>query len=508
VSKALTFTGTPVAPGQSETLLVSGLNIEDPYYFAVIGKDSTGTRVGTMMFTATATQTLFTTTVLSGSGTDGIGQDIDGSGDFGRASDLNFAADGYSDLLVGSNGGNKAYVFFGSASGYSPTPSITITGTAATNFGSSVINAGDLDGDNLADIAIGAPNDGAGKIYVFSRKSPPASWGTTTGWPTALTQAQANYVLTIDGTFGGGAGSLQPNGLARLGNFDGTGADDLALGLISHGPNNTGSILIVKGSSTFASATIPGASTYEIDGTAQSFFGWPIVGIGPFFASPAGPGLITGAAPSNVYAFRGQAPTGVLALTAADDSALAPVLDGYGLGLSLLGAIGSSPAAVSVAAYQAATPFVDVHLGTTASGPFQGAAGAAPAAAVRFTDSASSNSFGVLNLGGGIKGTGQSVSLTGGDTVPDLVLGGHAEAGTPVYVVNGAAISTMAGSVNVAAAQTAIIGPIIKVSNRLPGSWGGFAGATVIPHSDDDGHADFAVGEFAPNKPGRVVVFH
>jgi hypothetical protein len=507
VTKALTFTGTPVAPGQAETLLVSGLNIEDPYYFAVVGKDSGGTRVGTMLFTATATQTQFITTVLSGSGTDALGQDIDGTGDFGRASDLNFVADGYSDLLVGSNGGNKVNVYFGSASGYSPTPSITITGTAATFFGSSAINAGDLDGDNLADIAIAAPNDGGGKIYVFSRKSPPASWGTTTGWPTALTQAQANYVLTVDATFGGAPGSIQPGGLARLGNFDGMGADDLAVGLILHG-TNVGSILIIKGSSTFASATIPGAGAYEIDGTASSFFGWPIVGIGPFFASPAGPGLISGASPSNVYAFRGQAPSGVLALTAADDSALAPAADGYGVGLGLLGAIGSSPAAVSVSAYLATPPYVDVHLGTTASGPFQGAAGAAPAATVRFTNSASSNSFGILNLGGGIKGTGQSVSLTGGDTVPDLVVAGNTETGSPVYIVNGAAISAMSGSVNVSAAQPAVIGPIVKIPNRLPGSWGGFAGATVIPHSDDDGHADFAIGEFGTNKPGRVVVFH
>jgi hypothetical protein len=506
MTKAITFTGTPKAPGQAETLLVSGLNIEDPYYFAVVGKDSGGTRIATsMLFTATATQTQFMTTVLSGSGTDALGMDIDGTGDYGRASDLNFTADGYSDLVVGSNNGNRVYVYFGSASGYSPTPSITITGTLG--FGNSAINAGDLDGDGLADIAIAAPNDGGGKIYVFSRKSPPASWGTTTSWPTALTQAQANYVLTADATFGGGAGSIQPGGLARLGNFDNMGADDLGVGLIAHN-TNAGSLLIIKGGATFASATIPGAGTYEIDGTAGSFFGWPLVGVGQFYASPAGTTLISSAAPSNVYAFRGQAPASVLALTAADDSTIGPTADGYGFSLGLLGALGSSVVSVSVSAYMAPTPYVDVHLGTPAVGPFQGAAGAAPSATVRLTDSASTNSFGVLNLGGGVKGTTQTVSLTGGDTVSDLVVAGNGEAGTPVYVVNGATISTMSGSFNVSAAQAAVIGPIIKVANRLPTSWGGFAGATIIPHSDNDTHADFAIGEFAPNKPGRVVVFH
>jgi hypothetical protein len=96
------------------------------------------------------------TTVLTGTGTDGIGQDVDGSGDFGRSSDLTFAVDGYSDLLVGTANSNRAFVYFGSATGYAATPSITITGTAATDFGSSVVNAGDLDGDGLADIAVAA----------------------------------------------------------------------------------------------------------------------------------------------------------------------------------------------------------------------------------------------------------------------------------------------------------------------------------------------------------------
>jgi hypothetical protein len=124
------------------------------------------------------------------------------------------------------------------------------------------------------------------------------------------------------------------------------------------------------------------------------------------------------------------------------------------------------------------------------------------------TNSAAGNSFGILNLGGGVKGTTQTVSLVGGDAVPDLVVAGNAEAGTPVYVVNGASIASLTGSVNVAAAQAAVVPPIVKVANRVPAPWGGFAGATVIPHSNNDSYGDFAVGEFGANKPGRVVIFY
>jgi hypothetical protein len=508
VTKAVTYTGTPAAPGQADGATVTGLNIEQAYYFAVSGKDAGGTRVGTLMATATAVQAQFMTTVLSGNGTDGIGQDVDGTGDFGRASDLGFTADGFSDLLVGTIGGNRVYVYFGSAAGYASTPSITITGMAGTDFGSSVINAGDLDGDNLADIAVAAPNDGGGgRIYVFSRKSPPASWGTTNTWPTTLTQAQANYVVTVDATFAGGAASIQPGGLARLGNFDGTGADDLAVGLILHA-SEAGSLLVVKGSTAFASRTIPDAQTIEIDGAAATQFGWPVVGIGQFFPTPAGPGLISSSLPSNVYAFRGQAPTAVLTVAAADDSVVGPTADGYGISLGFLGPLSGSPGAVSISAFLAAAPYVDVHLGTTTSGPFLGAAGAAPAQTVRFTDSASGNGFGVLNLGGGVKGTSQTVSLVGGDALPDLVVAGNGETGTPIYLINGAAISSLTGSINVSAAQPAVVPPIIKVANRLPASWGGYAGASIIPHSNDDTYGDFAIGEYAINRPGRVVIFY
>jgi hypothetical protein len=507
VTLAVTYTGVPAAPGKVDGVIVKNLDIEEGYYFAMVGKDGSGTR-GTIMATTAAVQASFMTTTLSGTGTDGIGQDLDGSGDFGTADNLSFTADGFSDLIVGADNGTHVYIYFGSSTGYASTPSITITGTVA-DFGQAVVNAGDLDGDGLADIAIASPNDGGGgKVYVFSRKNPPASWGTTNRWPATLTDTQANYVLTADPTFAGGIGSIQPVGMARLGNFDGTGTDDLAVGF-ALAKSNVGSLLIVKGGTAFASQTIPGTGTIEIDGTAAGgFFGLTTVGIGQFFPSPNGPALITSAGgASTIYAFAGQAPTAALTASAANDSTVTAVADFYGYNLGFLGPVGG-PGAVTIAATSATTPFVDVNLGTAAMGPFLGASGGAPAPTVRLEDGSAGNSFGVVNLGGGIKGMSQGVSFIGGDSVPDLVVAEQSEVETPIYVVNGAALSSMSGIVDVSAAQTAVVPSIVKAPNHFPSDWRGYGGMSLIIDSNKDGYADFAIGEFAPAKIGRVVVFY
>jgi hypothetical protein len=511
VTLSVSYTGVPAAPGHADELVVKNLNIEQAYYFAVAGTDANGTR-GTIMATATAVQAEFMTTVLAGAGTDGIGEDMDGSGDFGSASDLGFTPDGFSDLIVGGSGGMNVYVYFGTSSGYASTPSITITGTTA-NFGQAVVNAGDLDGDGLNDIAIASPNEGGGgTVYIFSRKNPPASWGTTNSWPPMLTGSQANYIFTADATYAGGTGSIQPAGMARLGNFDGSGADDLAIGFAIH-DSKIGSLLIVKGTSSLASMTIPdpaGTKTVEIDGTvAGGYFGILTVGIGQFFPLPAGSGLVTSAAgASDIYAFKGQSPSGVLTATGADDSVIGPVADLYGFTLGFLGTLGASPGAVTIGAPSASPAYVDVNLGTAGGGPLLGPAGGAPAPTVRFKDTAAGNSFGVVNFGGGVKGTSQTVSFIGGDTVSDLILAGQAEAGTPIYIVNGAAISSLPAAVDLSAAQTAVVPPIVKVANHFPSGWGGYGGASLIVDSNKDGYADFAIGEYAFGKAGRVVVFY
>ncbi len=88
------------------------------------------------------------------------------------AGDVN--GDNYADILVGAssykNGTGRAYVYAGSINGLSATPIFVITGEAEKNyFGFSVGEAGDVNGDGCADIIIGAYHysDSTGQIYVY-----------------------------------------------------------------------------------------------------------------------------------------------------------------------------------------------------------------------------------------------------------------------------------------------------------------------------------------------------
>jgi FG-GAP-like repeat len=502
VTAVATYAGTPKAPGNTDGTIVKAY-IENGYYFAVSGTDGSGAHVGDFMATSTPVAAHFLITTLSGQATtDHIGLDVSGAGDLGTATSRAFARDGLSDLVVGSAASTKVYLYFGTSSGYSTTPSVTITGSFS-GFGQGAIDAGDLDGDGLDDIAISSPNDGVGgKLFIFSRKNPPSSWGTTTSWPAALTDTQANYTITLDATF---TGTFPIRPLARLGNFDGTGSDDLAFA--TRGRGTGGSVLIIKGSSSFASLSLPNAAnTIEIDGPAAagSQFGYIAIGIGDFFPG-AGPALVTSAVNSStLYAYRGQ--PGVP--SAADDVTVGTAGQRYGATLGFLGPIGTSLGALTA---QASTgSFVDLFLGTAADGPFLGVPGGAPAPTIHFVDSAAGNSFGVLNVGGRLLGTSQTVSLIGGDLVADLLLAGQSETGSPIYMIDGAQIPTLSATVDVstAAARQQAENPIIRIPNIVPAAWSGYATGTMIPDSNGDSYGDFAVGEFASTSAGHVVVLY
>ncbi len=91
----------------------------------------------------------------------------------GNAGDVN--GDGYADAVVGAPGASNgqvgegiAYVHYGGAAGLSMPPSVTLeANTAGAAFGTSVASAGDVNGDGYADVVVGAPLNGTGRAYVY-----------------------------------------------------------------------------------------------------------------------------------------------------------------------------------------------------------------------------------------------------------------------------------------------------------------------------------------------------
>jgi hypothetical protein len=501
VTSTYTYSGTPASPDAPDGVTISGLNIETDYYFAIKAMDATG-NVGDLAATLTATRATFNVTVLSGVGTDNSGFDLDGSGDLGTAASRSFANDGLSDLIVGATAAKHVYVYFGTSSGYAA-PSITITGSF-NGFGRSVANVGDIDGDGLADIAVSSPNDNGGKVYIFSRKNPPGSWGSTTNWPSALTDSQANYVISTPATV---TGVIAGRGVQRLGDFDGDGNDDFSISY-SASASNTGSVIVVKGSSSFSSRTPDATNATQINGTvAAGAFGVAVAGIGRFNGPSSPATMVVGASlAGTAYSFSGLA-SGTSTAASATDSTVGVAAQRYGTPLGFLGPLGSSPGALTIAAVP--SQYVDVHLGTTSTGPFVGAAGSSPSPSVHLVDSQSGNSFGVVNIGSGFRGTSTVGSFIGGDSLPDLAVAGQGEIGRPIYLVSGGALITSSGTVDVAQPQTGNVPGIVKVSNKFPTDWStGYTTGCPIVDLDGDGFADFAIGEAASSAPGRVAVFY
>jgi hypothetical protein len=513
VTSTVAYTGTPSIKGNPDSITISPLNIETDYFFAIAAVDAAGNH-SAIVKTPTATRASFLVTILSGAtgSTDNSGFDIDGTIDIGGPTGLQ--PDGFSDLILGATSAKTVYVFFGSATGYSTTPSITITGTGApTGFGRSVANIGNVDGDfdsqlnPMDDFAISSPNDGTGKVFIFSRKNPPASWGSPPKWPSTLNDTDRTYVVSTPATV---TGVIAPRGLARLGDYDGDGIDDFAISY-SASTASTGAVVVVKGSSAFGSLTPDVTNSTLFNGTVTGgLFGAAVVGIGQFLGSSSRPTmLITASIAGTVYSFTGVSPPGGIASTVnADDSTVGSGPDRYGNPIGYLGPLGPSAGAITLAAVTG--KYVDLHIGTAATGPFLGTPGGAPTASVRFTDSQSGNSFGVINVGSGIRGKSQAVSFIGGvaDTLPDLVLAGQGD-GNRLYLVSGAALTTLSGTVDISTPLSGNVPGIVQIPNKFPADWAnGYTTGAVIVDSNNDKFADFAIGEFSSGKPGRVAVFY
>jgi hypothetical protein len=150
------------------------------------------------------------------------------------AGDVN--GDGFHDIIVGADGYNDhmglVAVYAGSKTGVSATPVFTATGEAILNyFGGAVGGAGDVNGDGVADIVVGANGyrDYSGRAYVYA--------GGAGG-------LDATPILTVTGQ---GTQTWLGKSVGSAGDVNGDGHDQIMVGAYGFG-DWTGRAYVFEGS--------------------------------------------------------------------------------------------------------------------------------------------------------------------------------------------------------------------------------------------------------------------
>jgi hypothetical protein len=169
----------------------------------------------------------------------------------------------------------SAYLVYGSGSGadvdlanLTPSQGVRFDGALEGQMGFSVSAAGDINGDGLADIVIGAPAEfatpnEAGSVYVIFGKA----GGLSNISPANLAPGDGFRI------HGAAAGDEAGYSVASAGDFNGDGFDDLVIGAPGADPNgqtDAGSVYVIFGkASGFGDidlAHLSPADGFRIDG--------------------------------------------------------------------------------------------------------------------------------------------------------------------------------------------------------------------------------------------------
>jgi hypothetical protein len=239
------------------------------------------------------------------------------------AGDVN--GDGFNDVIVGelSNGAGNAYVIFGGDQGNNDVDTatlastgrgFTIVGSGASHLGRAVSSAGDVNGDGLADVIVGAPGGGSGgTTYVIYGK-------TTTSPVNSLT---ANSVNAADG-FAIIDSSLDATaslgyGASSVGDVNGDGYSDLLV-TASRSGGTAGAAYVVFGSNSLTGTIdlnqLTASSGIRIAGqTINEQFGLSAKGIGDINADGLADFVIGNSSSTGTnisYVFHGRSTGGSL----------------------------------------------------------------------------------------------------------------------------------------------------------------------------------------------------
>ncbi|MBI5486678.1 MAG: hypothetical protein HY905_05055 [Deltaproteobacteria bacterium] len=245
---AYSFTGTPGAPGASQSQQLTGFSIERYVTCMVRATDRVGS-LGPLGNTPQVHLAFLAQTILGPvSGTDRFGFEVEPVGDVN--------GDTLADFAVGTEVGSTVYLVLGASGAVPPTGWVTVlSGPAGSLFGYSVAGVGDTNGDLIDDFVIGAPGAGAfkGRAYLFLGRA---------SWPGSLDFSGAATAFVLDDP-----GSTRDDGtqfgldVSAAGDYDGDTLADFMIGAYGWDGLRGAALLYFGRSSPSTSVTVPGDFT-------------------------------------------------------------------------------------------------------------------------------------------------------------------------------------------------------------------------------------------------------